>query len=149
MDVLTTNMDSELIPSQLSGDLLIFQGYAYNKYGKSKSTQNWRCSARSRHNCPATMVTTKNQPYADHRICNVHSHQPEPIRIDKKKSYNTMKHRGRTTKDKSSVIVTEAIFNASEDLQRILPKVTSMRRVVQRSRQKPSIPNDLTGKYYV
>lgn len=141
-------MEVEIVQNRLGGEALVFQGYVYTKNGAGSRTRYYyKCNEKQALKCKGSISTLKDPPYADPRVVSAHCHASETAHVERIKLNDKIRQKAKSTRENPANILGELVPKASEDLQRILPPQKHLKRNIQRYRQKPPVPADLTGIY--
>lgn len=124
-------MDFEYIKGQRGNDVLVFEGFLYNKDKQRQEGIRWRCQNRS---CKGSLIITNSN-----LIINsvVHNHSNEVLKIEKLTILDKIKNRALETTESSSSIVVRAIRTIeNNDLKTEMPSISSMIDGIRKKRNK-------------
>ena len=105
-------------------------------------TKFWRCEERGR--CKGRLHVNGTKKV----VVGQHTHEPYPCRVEAATALTRMRKRARETEESTSVVLSVGTQDVCEASQGALPAVSSMKRTVQRTRQRckktPPCPKSLT-----
>ena len=120
-----------LIKSSRGGFKLAENGFFYDKQRKVGDVVHWQCEQRSI--CKARIFTKDSDIV---RRCNEHLHGPDEEIITGYETKSGIKRRAEVTQDCTHQIVGESLLTVSEGTAAKLPKLNSLKRSIQRQRQR-------------
>src|SRR5207237_2426103 len=135
-------MALEFVPSSRGFQLLVLDGYTFNKKLQRDNKSYWICTQKDK--CRAKCVIT------DGKLTSrpgQHSHGENTADIEKRKRINLMKNNARTTRDIPSRIVADATALLPEAVAGALPKPDLLNKMIRRvcevQSKVPTNPTDL------
>ena len=105
----------------------------------------WRCDLNNKaardkgRACNSTAVTTGTSTSSSLEYAKPHSHLPDPERIGGKKIRESTKETAKTTTEKPHKILADAYDGTPEDVQANLPTKVTLKRTIQKTRQKEAL----------
>ena len=128
----------KIIPSNIGGFKLCYQGYMYTKYDTRKTNQRWTCVKRSSTGCRGSLSTTlQNEnpvPWQPH------NHAPSDTNIKYSKTRNAMKDLATNTRDKPSQSFVPVVSQCDDNVQALLPREENRKRTIRYQRPTPPVP---------
>ena len=131
-----------LIKSSRGGFKLTEGGYIYDKQRVCGEITHWQCEKKSE--CKARLHTKE-----DHIVkrTNDHLHGPDNTKVSCFETKIGIKRRAQTTHETSHHIIGDSVLELSEGTSAKLPKLNSLKRTLQRQREKenaaPAQPTSL------
>ena len=131
---------SKFLPGQRDTELLLdSQNYTYSRKKDRDTALNtaWRCSKNRSLKCNAMVYLDPNNSLS--QGSKPHNHAPNNVIEEKTAFITSLKRKAADQRITATQnIVSEVLESASKDLNKKLPNIDSMSRVVQRSRAKSS-----------
>jgi hypothetical protein len=128
----------KIIPSNIGGFKLCYQGYMYTKYATRKTNQRWKCVKRSSTGCRGSLSTTlqNDNPVPGQP----HNHAPSDTNIKYSKTRNAMKDLATNTRDKPSQSFVPVVSLCDDNVQALLPREENRKRTIRYQRPTPPVP---------
>jgi hypothetical protein len=128
----------KIIPSNIGGFKLCYQGYMYTKYATRKTNQRWKCVKRSSTGCRGSLSTTlqNDNPVPGQP----HNHAPCDTNIKYSKTRNAMKDLATNTRDKPSQSFVPVVSQCDDNVQALLPREENRKRTIRYQRPTPPVP---------
>jgi hypothetical protein len=142
---------SKIIKINEKGTKIVVDGYAYTLQHTLSKTKRWKCSNKTKYNCPGTLSSSLILTNPVLQIEHNHAGNKQVKIIEKFK--NDIKLRSRKTCDKPSQIFAEAVSQIPAEALLFLPKESVAKRTIrnQRTNNNPALNciNDIVieGKY--
>ena len=133
-------MFSKFLPGQRDSQLLLdSDNFTYSRKKNKDTPLNtaWRCSKNRSLKCHAMVYLDTNNALS--QGSKPHNHAPDNLIEEKSTFFSSLKRKAADQRITATQnIVSEVLEGASKDLNKKLPNIDSISRVVQRSRAKSS-----------
>ena len=120
-----------LIKSSKGGNKLIEGGFIYGQQRRVGEVVHWQCERR--RVCKARVLTKGSQIV---KRTNEHLHEPDEESVTSQKVKLGVKRKASETQDSSHLIVGDSLLTVSDGVSVKLPKLTSLKRTIQRQRER-------------
>ncbi len=144
---------SNIVKVNEKGTKIIVGGYSYTLQHTLIKTKRWKCSNKTKNNCPGTLSSSWELTNPVLQIEHNHAGNNQIEIIENFK--NEIKSRSRRTCDKPSQIFAEAVSQIPAEALLFLPKESVVKRTIrnQRTSNNPALNciNDVVieGNYYL
>ena len=119
------------IKSSKGGCKLIEGGFVYGQQRRVREVVHWQCERRGI--CKARVHTQGSQIV---KRTNQHLHEPDEEAVTCQLVKISMKRKASKTQDSTHLIVGDNLLTVSEGVSVKLPKLTSLKRTIQRQRAR-------------
>ena len=126
-----THQPFKLIKSTRGGNKMIDGGFIYGQQRIVGEVIHWQCERRGV--CKAR-VHTKGMEII--KRANEHLHEPDEQAVTCQEVKIDMKRKASETQDSSHLIIGDSLLTVSEGVSCKLPKLTSLKRTIQRQRER-------------
>ncbi|XP_018905098.2 uncharacterized protein [Bemisia tabaci] len=123
----------EFVNSSKGKQQVVYKGYLYSTEKKLSQSEIWKCVENWSKRCRGRLHTRKMEFL---QTVGTHNHPPDPAKIRAKKFMSQLKEDSKVTGESTHSVISTALADFPTSCSNELPKMSSIKRNVQRTRVK-------------